>query len=85
MQSESETDWIEIRPDILSGVIWVQTVCKSYQQTTLVVNPYPANIFGLKKLSAYYICGKNSNAIKTTSIMQANTKNPDQIALKRAV
>ena len=22
-------------PDILSGVIWVQTVCKDYQQTTV--------------------------------------------------
>ena len=27
--------WIQIRPDVLSGLIWVQTVCKSYQQTTL--------------------------------------------------
>ena len=27
--------WIQIRPDILSGLIWVQTVCKSYQQTAL--------------------------------------------------
>ena len=26
---------IQIRPDILSGLVWVQTVCKSYQQTTL--------------------------------------------------
>ena len=24
--------WIQIRPDILLGLIWVQTVCKSYQQ-----------------------------------------------------
>ena len=31
-----QTVWIQIRPDILSGLIWVQTVCKSYQQTTLV-------------------------------------------------
>ena len=36
--SECQTDWIQIRPDILSGLIWVQTVCKSYQQTTLVDN-----------------------------------------------
>ena len=27
--------WIQIRPDILSGLIWIQTVCKDYQQTTL--------------------------------------------------
>ena len=33
--SECQTDWIQIRPDILSGLIWLQTVCKSYQQTTL--------------------------------------------------
>ena len=33
--SECQTDWIQIRPDIMSGLIWVQTVCKSYQQTTL--------------------------------------------------
>ena len=26
---------IKIRPNILSGLIWVQTVSKSYQQTTL--------------------------------------------------
>ena len=33
--SECQTDWIQIRPDVMSGVIWVQTVFKSYQQTTL--------------------------------------------------
>ena len=30
--SECQAVWIQIRPDILSGLIWVQTVCKSYQQ-----------------------------------------------------
>ena len=30
-----QTDWIQIRPDILWGLFWVQTVCESYQQTTL--------------------------------------------------
>ena len=29
--SECQTVWIQIRPDILSGLIWVQTVCKRYQ------------------------------------------------------
>ena len=33
--SECQTVWIQIRPDILSGLIWVQTVCKGYQQMTL--------------------------------------------------
>ena len=28
--------WIRIKPDFLSGLIWVQTVCKCYQQTTKV-------------------------------------------------
>ena len=33
--SESQTNWIQIRPDKTSGLIRVQTVGKSYQQTTL--------------------------------------------------
>ena len=33
--SEYQTVWIQIRPSILWGLIWVQTVCKSYQHTTL--------------------------------------------------
>ena len=32
---EYQTVWIQIRPDIWSGLIWVQTVCKGYQQMTL--------------------------------------------------
>ena len=30
--SGCQTAWIQIRLDILSGLIWVQTVCKGYQQ-----------------------------------------------------
>ena len=33
-----QTDWVQIRPDVLSGLIWVQSVCKGYEQTTLVDN-----------------------------------------------
>ena len=33
--SESQTVRIQIRLDILTGLIWVQAVCKSYQKTTL--------------------------------------------------
>ena len=33
--SESQTVWTQIRPDILSGLIWVQVVCKGYKQTKL--------------------------------------------------
>ena len=43
--SEYQTDWIQIRPEILSGLIWGQTVCKSYQQRTL----------GDKELSSCYV------------------------------
>ena len=32
--SECQTDWIQIRPDILLGLIWVQSVCQGYEQTT---------------------------------------------------
>ena len=36
ISSECQTDWIQIRPNILSGLIWVQSVCKGYEQTTHV-------------------------------------------------
>ena len=29
--------WIQIRPNFMSGLIWVQTVCNGYQQMTQVV------------------------------------------------
>ena len=32
---ECQAVWIQIRPDVMSGLMWVQTVCKGYQQTTL--------------------------------------------------
>ena len=35
MPSECQTVWIQITPDIMSGLIWFQTVCKRYQQRTL--------------------------------------------------
>ena len=34
--SECQTLWIQIRPDKRRGLFWSQTVCKSYQQPTLV-------------------------------------------------
>ena len=49
--SESQTVLIQIRADILSVLIWVQNVCKGYQQTTKVAaskervnNPRQAHI-----------------------------------------
>ena len=34
--SECQSVWNQIRFNILSGLIWVQTVCKSYQEMALV-------------------------------------------------
>ena len=34
LPSECQTVWIQIRTDILSVLIWVQTVCRGYQQMT---------------------------------------------------
>ena len=46
-----QTVWIQIRPDILSGLIWVQIVCTGYQQTTLVGHPSIDFFFSKKILS----------------------------------
>ena len=35
--SMCQTVWIQIRTDFVSVLIWVQTVCKEYKQTTKVV------------------------------------------------
>ena len=36
LPSGCQTDWwVQNRPDVLSDLIWVQTVYKGYQQTTL--------------------------------------------------
>ena len=33
--SEYQPDWVKIRPEVLLGLFWVQTVFKVYQQTTI--------------------------------------------------
>ena len=38
--SECRTVWIQIRPNILSGLTWVQTVCKGYQQMKKVATSW---------------------------------------------
>ena len=55
--SECQTVWIQIRTDILSVLIWFQTVCKAYQQTTKVTTSEEIvkYFFIQKMLSAYYI------------------------------
>ena len=41
---ECQADWIQIMPDVLSGLIWVQNVCKGNQQTTLVNKEFMTTI-----------------------------------------
>ena len=42
---ECQTVWILIRPDILSGLIWVQSVSKSYQQMTQCLQEQPVRLW----------------------------------------
>ena len=78
---QCQTVWIRVRNDILSVLIWVQTVCKDYQQTIKVaaskesVNPFSADIFCPENVGASSIY---SNALQAYLIMEANTMNPDQ-------
>ena len=55
--SECLTVWIQIRSDIFSGLIWVQTVCKGYQQTTLAGKVLNNRVFQGKSsmISDWYI------------------------------
>ena len=46
IQSVCQRVWIWIWPDILSDLIWSQTVCKGYQQTTLVNRCKEGVVFG---------------------------------------
>ena len=50
MPSGCQTVQIQIRPDILSGLIWVQTVCKGYQQPTLENSPLADKELNTKQL-----------------------------------
>ena len=46
--------WIKIRSDIMSGLIWVQAVCKGYQQTTKVGRSYGICLFVFFRVSLEY-------------------------------
>ena len=51
---QGQTVWIQIKVDVLSDLIWIQTVCNAYQQTTLVdrVNMFSA----LKRVLSVCVC-----------------------------
>ena len=56
--SECQTYWIQIRPDIFLGLIWVQTVCKGYQQRMLAEEELTLGNFGLLDWSLH-ACGSH--------------------------
>ena len=64
--SECQIIWIQIRPDILSGLIWIQTVCKGYQQTTKVATSWKELIV------IYSLLRLKSVSINKTLILHEN-------------
>ena len=65
MPSECQIVWVQIRPDVLSGLIWVQTVCKGYQQTTPVGKVKHLERFlwpNIKPIAIFKQCGPGWNA-----------------------
>ena len=47
--SECQRVWIQIRTDILSVLIWIQTVCNSYQQMIKVALARKEELIGFRK------------------------------------
>ena len=79
--SECQTDWIQIRPDILSGLICVQTVCKSYQQMTLeplLIAPWEIFHAFLSSADFFKIKLYQKNSFRNT-IQVSNRLDPDQV------
>ena len=58
MPSECQTVWTLIRPDDSSGLIWVQTVCQDYQQTSLVDKELKVHLFSFTSFQVYFIAMK---------------------------
>ena len=81
--------WIQISPDFLSSQIWVQTVCKSDQQTTLGDEELTLTLltfFVQKILSAkYYVYCIYLDVLQINFILEAITMSPNQCYLKGEV
>ena len=70
---QCQTDWVQIRPDILSGLIWVQTVCKGYQQIAKVtVSKEEFKWLPVNKCITYEIDGSYTGLDKYR-VIQSNT------------
>ena len=61
--SDCQTIWIQFKPDIMSSLIWVQTVCIGYQQTASrrwqEFNTTTEVSSGVRKLNSYVHEGAN--------------------------
>ena len=64
IQSNCQTVWIQIRPDVLSGLVCFQTVCKVYQQTTLV-----GKELTITAARDYYMCN-SSHSTSSVNIIR---------------
>ena len=58
IQLECQTVWIHIRPDVLSGLIWVQNVFKSYQQTKYLCHGLSSCTSCTWRLGALWLNGR---------------------------
>ena len=57
--SECQTVWTQIRTDKMSVLIWVQTICKDYQQAArkeLTANIYILNVVALDETTIHSYC-----------------------------
>ena len=59
--AEYQTVWSQIRPDILSGLILVQTVCKGYQQMSLADREFKDIIKIHKNICFLFYLVNNTN------------------------
>ena len=60
---ESPTFWTKIRSDIMLDLIWVQTVCKGYQQTASHHQQTELKCIKLQKKNFYQNANKQANLI----------------------
>ena len=68
MSSGCQTVWIYIRTDILSVLIWVQTVCKGCQQTTSCQDLSSADICFKIDFFENYVYFRNINRVSNTLV-----------------
>ena len=80
IQSECRTVWIQMSSDILSCLILVHTVCKSYQQPTLGCKEYSIKLFACLvccRLQTFFRIFWGKNPFRNT-IGVSNSLEPDQ-------